>query len=197
MGSILRGGHREDPIVDIYSIFKFLHVICAIAWVGGGLTLLANSIFAIRAKGEMETLKGLSVMDSLAKTWFIPASMLTVLFGAITTTFGGMWLELWVILGLAGFASTFVTGILVFEPMGKKISELVAAGRNDEALLVGRRLLRIAKFDYTVMLVVIADMVIKPNWTDFVTLGVFAAAIAAGAWFFLLGGKLSQAAQPA
>jgi uncharacterized membrane protein len=176
--------------VDIYSIFKFLHVVTAIAWVGGGLTLLANSVFAIRAKGETETLKGLDTMNGLAKTWFIPASLLTVVFGAVTTTLGGMWLDLWVILGLAGFAATFVTGITVFEPLGKQISELLASGRTDEAMTIGRKLLRIAKFDYTVMLVVIADMVLKPNWTDFPTLSVFALAIGAGAYFFLYGGKL-------
>ena len=182
--------------MDFYSVFKFLHVVCAIAWVGGGMTLLANSIFAIRAKGEMETLRTLEVMDGLAKTWFIPASMLTLVFGAITTTFGGLWTDPWVLLGLAGFASTFITGMVVFEPVGKQIGQLVAAGNMDEALAKGRFLMRVAKFDYTVMLVVIADMVLKPYWSDYAILGTFAAALVAGAYFFLLNGKLG-ASQPA
>ena len=176
--------------MDIYSIFKFLHVICAIAWVGGGLTLFASALFAMRARGEMEIFKNLDIMNDLAKTWFIPASLLTVLFGAITTTFGGMWLDLWVILGLAGFAATFVTGITVFEPLGKQVAELLAAGRTDEALAIAHKVLRVAKFDYVVMFVVVADMVLKPHWTDFPTLIVFALAIGAGAYFFLYGGKL-------
>ena len=108
--------------MDIYSIFKFLHVICAIAWVGGGLTLLANSIIAIRANGEMATLKSLGTMNNLGKTWFVPASMLTLVFGVITTVLGGMWLSFWVLLGLAGFASTFFTGLLFIEPKGKQVA---------------------------------------------------------------------------
>jgi uncharacterized membrane protein len=176
--------------VDIYSIFKFLHVICAIAWVGGGLTLLANSILSARAKGEMETLKSLDTMNNLGKTWFIPASLATVVFGVIAAILSGSILQLWVLLGLAGFASTFLTGILFLEPTGRKIAELLSAGRTEEALEQGKRLMQIAKFDYTVMVVVIADMVFKPYWTDVLTIIVFAAAIGAGAFFFLYGGKL-------
>jgi len=179
-------------VIDFYFVSKLLHVVCAIAWVGGGMTLLANSIFTIADKGETEVLRTLDVMNGLAKRWFIPASMLTLIFGAITATFGGMWTDLWVLLGLAGFASTFITGIAVFEPLGKQIEELVAANQLDAALVKGRTLLRIAKFDYTVMLVVIADMVLKPYWSDLIILALFAAILAAGAFFFLLGGKLGS-----
>jgi len=176
--------------MDAYSIFKFLHVICAIAWVGGGLTLLTSAVLGIRAKGVMETLKSLETMNNLGKVWFIPASLLTVVFGVITAVISGLWAELWVLLGLAGFASTFLTGVLFMEPTGRKISDHLAAGRTDEALAQGQRLLQVAKFDYTVMVVVIADMVIKPYWTDLPTIIVFASAIGAGAYFFLYGGRL-------
>lgn len=183
--------------MDIYLIFKFLHVLTAVAWVGGGMTLLFHSILAVRARGEMETLKTLDTMNNLGKTWFVPASLLTVVFGAITTTLGGMWLDLWVLLGLVGFASTFFTGLLFLEPTGRQIAEHLAAGRTEQALEKGRLLLRIAKFDYTVVLVVLADMVLKPHWTDLPTLLVFAAAIGASAYFFLYGGKLPARSQAA
>lgn len=180
--------------MDIYSIFKFLHVICAVAWVGGGLTLLAAHAFAVRANGDADFFSTLNIMNSLGKVWFVPASMLTLVFGILTTAVGGMWFSLWVLLGLAGFASTFLTGILLIEPGGRKIAEAVAAGRAEEALVTGKRLIQIAKFDYVVMLLVIADMVLKPHWTDIGTLAAFAAVLAAGAWFFLLGRKLPSPA---
>lgn len=183
--------------MDIYSIFKFLHVLTATAWVGGGLTLLAFNMLVVRAKGDEALFITLDMMNGLGKTWFVPASLLTVLFGVIATTLGGMWLELWVILGLAGFTSTFLTGLLILEPTGRKIGEAMAQGRTDEALAAGQRLMRIARFDYTVILVVVADMVLKPHWTDFPTLIVFAAAIGAGAYFFLYGGKLPARPQAA
>jgi hypothetical protein len=102
--------------MDLYTIFKFLHVVTAIAWVGGGLTLLAANIIGVKVEGESAAFKVLDVMNLLGKTWFVPASFLTVIFGAIAATLGGMWGDLWVILGLAGFASTFFTGLLMSQP---------------------------------------------------------------------------------
>src|SRR3954468_17169636 len=154
--------------MDLYTVFKFLHILTALAWVGGGLTLLAASMLAERAEGETALFKLLDIMNLLGKTWFVPASFLTVVFGAITATFGGMWGDLWVVLGLAGFTSTFLTGLLLLEPTGRKIGAMLAAGETEQAAAAGRRLMNISKFDYTVMLVVIGDMVLKPGFTDFV-----------------------------
>jgi uncharacterized membrane protein len=176
--------------MDLYTIFKFLHVLCAIGWVGGGLTLLAASVAATRASDNDGLFAVLGVMNRLGKTWFMPASFLTVVFGAITATFGGMWGDLWVVLGLAGFASTFLTGLLLLEPTGRKIGAMLAADETEQAAAAGRRLMNISKFDYTVMLVVIGDMVLKPSFTDFVIIAVMAAAVIAGATLFL--GPLSQ-----
>ena len=171
--------------MDFYTIFKFLHVLCALAWVGGGMTLLAASIMAMRANNDAGLFAGLDVMNRLGKTWFVPASLLTVAFGAITATSGGMWGQLWVILGLAGFASTFLTGLLLLEPQGRKIGALIAEGQMVDAVAAGKRLLSISKFDYSVMLVVIIDMVMKPGLTDVVVLAVMAAIVAGGAIVFL------------
>ncbi len=171
--------------MDFYTIFKFLHVLCALAWVGGGLTLLAAGIMAARTSDNATMFGVLGVMNKLGKSWFVPASFLTVVFGAITATFGGMWGDLWVLLGLAGFASTFFTGLLLLEPTGRKIGALLEAGETDAALAAGRRVMNIGKFDYTVMLMVIVDMVLKPGFTDFVTIAVMAVAVIAGAIVFL------------
>lgn len=171
--------------MDFYSIFKLLHVLCAIAWVGGGLTLMVASILASRAAQPTGLFGILDMMNQLGKTWFIPASLLTIVFGAVTATFGAMWGELWVILGLAGFASTFLTGLLLIEPTGRRIGAMLEAGNTEDALAAGRRLLTIGKFDYTVMGVVIADMVLKPSFSDVVLIAAMAVVVAGGAVLFL------------
>ena len=171
--------------MDFYSIFKLLHVLCALAWVGGGMTLLAASIMATRANNDAGLFAGLDIMNRLGKTWFIPSSLLTVVFGAITATYGGMWGELWVILGLVGFASTFLTGMLLIEPEGRKIGALMERGEMAAAVASGKRLLSIGKFDYSVMLVVIIDMVMKPSFSHVAVLAVMAAIVVAGAIVFL------------
>lgn len=172
--------------MDFYTAFKFLHVLCAIAWVGGGLTLLTASMLAQRASDQNGLFAGLNVMNRLGKSWFVPASLLTVVFGAITATLGGMWGQFWVILGLVGFASTFLTGLLLIEPTGRRIGGMIEAGDLAGATAAGQRLLTISKFDYTVMLMVIVDMVLKPVWGDWLVLGPMAVVVIAGAIGFLV-----------
>ncbi len=176
----------------MYTFFKLLHVITAIAWVGGGVTLLAANIIATKVQGEEAAFKVLDIMNVLGKTWFVPTSFLTVIFGAIATTLGGAWGEFWIILGLAGFASTFFTGLLLIEPQGRRIAAAMGEGRFEEAQAAGNRLMQVVRFDYTVMLVVIIDMVIKPDWSDFITIAIMAALIVAGAVAFLGLGRNRQ-----
>lgn len=178
--------------MDFYTIFKLLHVLSAIAWVGGGLTLLVSSIVTMQAQGDEAVLKSLDTMNGLGKIWFIPTSLLTVVFGAISTTLGGMWGEFWVLLGLAGFLNTFLTGLLILEPKGRQIAKMLEDHDTARAITEGRKLMTIGKFDYTVMLVIVADMVLKPSWTDFVTIAIFAAVIVAGLVAFLLPALRSE-----
>jgi uncharacterized membrane protein len=171
--------------MDFYSFFKLLHVISAIAWVGGGLTLLASAIFNVRDHGPAEALRAAQAMGSLAVRWFLPASGLTLVFGIITTSLGNLWGEAWVILGLIGFAATFVTGHFILRVKSIRMGELMKEGREDEAVAEGLALLRVGKFDYTVIVLVVAAMVLKPVWTDFATIGAFAAILIAAAAYLV------------
>ena len=55
-----------------------------------------------------------------------------------------------------------------------------------------RKMLQVARFDYTMLFMVVADMVLKPSWTDFVSLGVIFIVLAAAAYFFLYNGLRSE-----
>ena len=150
------------------------------------MTMLASTLFSVRDRGELGAMRAALSTASLGKRWFLPASLLTLVFGAITTALGNLWDQPWIILGLAGAAATFLTGILVFEPTARKLAELMAEGREAEALVAGRTMLRISKFDYTVMFLIVADMVLKPDWSSYTTLGAMAAILVAGAVAFLI-----------
>jgi uncharacterized membrane protein len=183
--------------MDLYSIFKLLHVITAIAWVGGGMTLLASAIFNVRDSGPAAAIRSSQLIGSLAMRWFLPASGLTLIFGLVATFLGNLWSEAWVTIGLAGFAATFLTGHFILRVKALRMGELMKDGREDEAVAEGLALLRVSKFDYTIILIVVADMVLKPVWNDLVTLGIMAAIVAVVAYFFLFrpaGGEKLQSA---
>jgi uncharacterized membrane protein len=172
--------------MDLYTFFKLLHVISAIAWVGGGLTLLASAIFNVRDHGPAESIRTAQTIGSLAMRWFLPASGLTLVSGVIAAFLGSLWGEAWVILGLMGFAATFLTGHFILRVKAIRMGELMKEGREEEAVAEGLALLRVSKFDYAVILVVVADMVLKPVWTDFVTLGLFAVVVVGAAAYVVL-----------
>jgi uncharacterized membrane protein len=148
-----------------YALFRVVHITMAVFWVGGGLLLTVLGLRAERSTDPME-------MATLARqaAWageklFAPAGMLVLLMGIammINTNWG--WGKFWVVAGLIGYATTFVTGIGVLSPMAKKLHELMSekGPTAPETQAAIQRILLIARIDIGVLLLVIADMVTKP-----------------------------------
>lgn len=177
----------QEKKLDWYSIVKFLHVTSAIVWLGGGFVLILVAIRAERSgdlQGMAMTLRNSAVLGSIL---FVPASLATLVSGLILAILWIGFSELWIMIGLAGAASTFLTGVLVLKPVNDRLAAMVEKNGFTPAVLdEGRKLLRICKFDYTVMLVIIADMVLKPTASDPAILGAMGAVIVAGALLFLV-----------
>ncbi len=169
----------------VYTAVKYLHILGAMAWIGGGLTLTVLGLLAESRKKDADMLHVLSSVGTLANRWFVPASLITLLCGIAMAVLGNLWNEGWVVLGLVGFAATFLTGHFGLRIYALRTQELAAEGNMRAAAAAGRRVLQIAKFDYTVLFAVVADMVFKPGWTDFALLGVIGAIVVAGAALFL------------
>ena len=54
--------------MDFYAIFKLLHVVAALAWVGGGLTLLAFSLMVSNSTDEAARFSTLDILNRLGLT---------------------------------------------------------------------------------------------------------------------------------
>jgi len=174
--------------MDLYTLFKFLHVAAAIAWIGGGVTLFAMSIFAASRNDDAEMMHILGSVGFMANRWFVPASLATLVCGIVMATLGHLWVDAWIVLGLAGFAGTFLTGHFVLRIKAMEAGKLMGDGRVAEAALVGRKLMQVAKFDYTMLFTVVALMVFKPGWGDLLELGLFVIVLAGAAFVFLANG---------
>lgn len=183
--------------MELFAIFKFLHVVAAMAWVGGGVTLFALVLFAERAKDDAEMMRLLGVVGTMGVRWFLPASALTLLFGLVMTFLGGLWTEAWIVLGLAGLVASFLIGHFVLRVKAIEAGRLMAEGRVAEAAAFGRGILGVAKFDYVMLFSIVALMVLRPGWTDFAALGVIAAVLAGAGYFFLAAGMKPAATQAA
>ena len=168
--------------MDWYALVKFLHIACAVVWLGGGFTLMLLAVRADRAGNVDSMLQAMRATGELGNRLFAPLSLLTLAFGLILC---GVWVgfsDLWVVIGLAGYAVTFSVGMLVFKPTADRMARIIAMdGVTPAALAQGQRILSAARFDYSVMLVIVADMVLKPTREDGFVLGAMALVLLGGA----------------
>jgi uncharacterized membrane protein len=152
-----------------YEFLLFVHISAAVVWVGAGFLLVVLAIRADRTDDEAGIRRILDDNAWLATHLFIPSSLLVFL-GGILLTIEGPWQfdQLWIVIGLVGYLSTFVTGIGVLKPRGDRIAEMIArdGGLNPVSLAETRRLLALARIDTVVLFLVIADMAVKPTGDD-------------------------------
>ena len=173
--------------MDWYTILKFMHVATSTVWVGGGFLLALVAIRAERADDREAMLVNMRNTGALGNLVFVPAALLTLVFGLLMCWFWLGFSDLWILIGIAGYATTFAIGAGIMKPTSDRLTAIVEKeGMNAPALAIGRRMLQIAKFDYTVMLVIVAAMVLKPTLNDIVIVGAMAAVLVAGAVLFLI-----------
>ncbi len=172
--------------MDWYLIFKWLHVSFAIIWLGGAFIMLVLGAAADRARDDTDMVWIARKVAWSAERVYVPASILTLIFGLLMSWTGALWSNLWIILGLLGIASTIYIGIAILTPRAKKVEAGYAAGGvTPQVLATCRELLAFAKFDITVLFVVVADIVLKPQADDWVLLAIMAAVILAAGAIFL------------
>jgi uncharacterized membrane protein len=153
--------------VSRYELFKLLHVVGAIAWVGGGLGLLMLHRAMLRARdyGSMTTIARHS--QALGARLFVPASLLTVGFGiAMVATENALgFTDLWILIGFAGIVASGVAESMVAAPAGKRLLALAEEGAGEAELDdLARRVGLGSTLDVGLLLVVVWAMVAKPAW---------------------------------
>jgi uncharacterized membrane protein len=186
--------------MDLYELFLALHILAAIAWIGSGFLLLLLANRAARQPDGDELGRVIDDTADLGAKLFIPASLLTFAMG-LALVIDGPWAfdQLWIVLGLAGFATTFCTGALIMKPRGDRIAELRRrdGGMSPEANYAARRMLALGRVDYVVLVMVVVDMAIKPTGDDAGVLAVMAAVLLAGVGYVIASYRAIEAPQPA
>jgi uncharacterized membrane protein len=183
-----------------YDVLLFLHILAAIAWIGSGFMLLLLANRAARQPDGEALGRVIDDTADLGAKLFIPASLLTFAMG-VALAIDGPWSfdQLWIVLGLAGFATTFVTGALILKPRGDRIAELRRrdGGMSPEANYAARRMLALGRLDYIVLVMVVVVMALKPTGEDVGVLVAMAAVLAAGLAYVVIAYRSIEAPEPA
>jgi uncharacterized membrane protein len=150
---------------DWYALFKWVHVTGAVLWVGGGLALTILALLAEGKKDPAEMAMLARQAAFIGERVFAPVGLLVFLAGiAMVINLHWGWGTSWIVIGLVGYAITFLTGLLGLGPQAKRIGQLIetVGAEAAETLAAIRRILLIARVDEGVLLVVVAAMVLKP-----------------------------------
>ena len=148
-----------------YALFKWLHVTGAVIWVGGGLTLTILGMRAERSSNPVEMATIARQAAFVGERIFAPVGMLVFLMGiAMVINLHWGWGTTWIVIGLVGYVLTFLTGLVVLGPLAKRIGQLIETKGPDaaETQAAIQRILLIARVDAGVLLLVVADMILKP-----------------------------------
>jgi len=162
--------------MSTYELFLFLHVASVIVWLGAGTTLAVlwlspDSVLRARV-GELGAWLGPRL--------FAPASLGALAFGLVLVQKGSWTFHpLWIKLGLAAFATSFVLNAGVRARLLRRLER--------DPVGVGKRLAALARFEIAVLYLTVADMVAKPTTADVWTLAVLGGILALVAASSLLG----------
>jgi uncharacterized membrane protein len=148
-----------------YAIFRVVHVVLAVFWVGGGLTLTILGLRAERLDDPVEMATLARQAAFVGEKLFAPTGLVVLLMGIALVINGHLgWGHFWVVAALVGYAATFVTGIGVLSPLAKKVDALLTEKGPEapETVAAIQKILLVARVDVAVLLLVVADMVTKP-----------------------------------
>jgi len=148
-----------------YQIYLAVHVVAAVIWVGGDVTLTTLGIvFERRQEGEV--LAALGRMGTWIGTRvYTPILFIVIAFGIATMHEAHYdYNQFWVIFGLIGWAAATCIGIGFVGPELGRIDQAARTHgpQSPEVMARVKRLFMIFRFDTALLILIVLDMAAKP-----------------------------------
>jgi uncharacterized membrane protein len=153
----------------MYDFLLTVHVLFAILWVGGGVTLHILMRRALRLTDGTARHTAFSELEWLGER-FYPVFSLTLFVAGILliTRDDGGWefSDTFVQIGLTGWVISFLIGIGFYGREGKRRAGLVEAEGADSPAVTAsvKKTATVNSFELLILLIVVVDMTTKPGW---------------------------------
>ena len=122
----------------LYALFKFVHVVGAIVWVGGSLILAMTTIRFLQEEGSADLSLLLRQNAFVGQYAMGPSAAITLIAGIMLMVVGKWPPTLWIVWGLVGL---LISGALGAGVLQRELRNVTAGGDAREA---GARMARIA-----------------------------------------------------
>jgi uncharacterized membrane protein len=151
----------------VYKTIKFIHVLSAIVWVGGGIFVQIYATKLRRADDPIRLAGFARDLSTLGQALFAPAAGVVTLMGLAMVIYSPavFFSETWIIIGLVGAAATFITGSFFIGPTAGRLAKAAETeGPGSPAVQTAMaRIFAISRVDQLVLVLVVLDMAFKPG----------------------------------
>lgn len=148
-----------------YEVFKTIHVLAAILWLGGGALITLLAWKAQRAKDNVQMLQIAKQAEWASTRIFVPASLVVVAMGVVLMHKGNWgYGNFWPLFGIIAWSVSFLVGVSFLGPQSGKLAKLIELKGPEDPDVAARasRIIAVARADVVLILVIAADMVAKP-----------------------------------
>jgi uncharacterized membrane protein len=151
-------------VVTAYEFFLWVHITCAVIWVGADITIQAFAFRILRANDPARAAAFTKDVEWMGLRLITPASLLLVIFGFLLMHEGHWSYDFWVIFGIVVWALSAVVGGAFLGPEAGRIGKLVEErGPEDPEVQARiRRILAFSRIELVLLLAVVFDMTVKP-----------------------------------
>lgn len=149
--------------MNTFEWLKFIHVLVAVIWVGGGTFLM---IMAHRAKrGPLAHKIAMTKNADLAGRIFMVSGIIVLAMGIwmVIDTEIYEFSQLWILIGIVGLVISALIGALFFGPQGQTLIAEYEAGSEAAGDKRLARIANVAVLDIFLLYVIVWAMVAKPG----------------------------------
>jgi uncharacterized membrane protein len=149
----------------MYDFLKFLHVLTAVVWVGGGLALNFLGTRLVTAGTAAEIAGFNRQVEWIGTRIFMPSSLVLLIAGIIMTIDAWSFEELWIAIGIGGFLYSFINGAFLVGPLSGQTGKLIAEkGADDPKVSANiQRLFVLGRIELAILVIVVWAMTMKPT----------------------------------
>jgi hypothetical protein len=152
-------------MVTLETVLLSIHVLMAVIWVGGAFLTQVYAVRAMRSGEPPAIIRFTREAEFVGTRVFLPASLILVASGFWLVSEGNWDWELWIILALAAWVASAITGAGFLGPESGRIGAIVEreGPESPAALARIKRIFLISRIELTLLLLIVVDMVIKPG----------------------------------
>ena len=147
----------------MYDTLLVLHILGAVTWVGGGLTV--HLLYARLRRVEAPLGAFFDALEWVGMRFYLGSSIVLIATGLGLVAEGDWSWGAWLVFGLVVWAASFLSGAFYLGPETGRIGKLIEErGENDSEVLSRReRLLTVGRVELFLLVLVVIAMAAKPG----------------------------------